>query len=138
MCRELGIGFVAYSPLGRGIFTGQIKRFEDLAPDDYRRNAPRFQGENFQRNLDLVKKVEQMAAEKGCTASQLALAWLLARGEDIVPIAGTKRRKYLDENAGAVSVTLTREDLTRLDEAAPRGAAAGERYALEAMRRLNL
>lgn len=138
VCRELGIGFVAYSPLGRGIFTGQIKRFEDLAPDDYRRNAPRFQGENFQRNLDLVKRVEQIAAEKGCTASQLALAWLLARGEDIVPIAGTKRRKYLDENAGAVNVTLTREDLARLDEAAPRGAAAGERYALEAMRRLNL
>ena len=138
VCRELGIGFVAYSPLGRGIFTGQIKRFEDLAPDDYRRNAPRFQGENFQRNLDLVKRVEQIAAEKGCTASQLVLAWLLARGEDIVPIAGTKRRKYLDENAGAVSVTLTREDLARLDEAAPRGAAAGERYALEAMRRLNL
>ena len=138
VCRERGIGFVAYSPLGRGFLTGQIKRIEDFAPDDYRRHVPRFQRENFQRNLDLVKRVEQIAAEKGCTASQLALAWLLARGEDIVPIAGTKRRKYLEENAGAVSVTLTREDLARLDEAAPRGVASGERYALEAMRRLNL
>jgi len=137
-CRELGIGFVAYSPLGRGFLTGQIKRFEDLAPDDYRRNSPRFQGENFQRNLELVRRIEQIAAEKNCTPAQLALAWLLARGESIVPIAGTKRRTYLDENLGALEITLTPQDLARIDEGAPPGAASGERYPEEALRRVNL
>ena len=127
-CRELGIGFVAYSPLGRGFLTGQFKRFEDLAADDYRRNTPRFQGENFQKNLDLVHRIEKMAAEKGCLASQLALAWVMAQGDDIVPIPGTKRRKYLEENAGAMQVELTREDLRRIDEVAPKGIAAGSRY----------
>ncbi|KYF53193.1 aldo/keto reductase, partial [Sorangium cellulosum] len=106
-CRELGVGFLAYSPLGRGFLTGQIKRFEDLAPDDYRRTSPRFQGENFQRNLDLVAKVEDIAREKGVTASQLALAWVLAQGDHIVPIPGTKRRSYLEENVAAASIALT-------------------------------
>jgi aryl-alcohol dehydrogenase-like predicted oxidoreductase len=127
-CRELGIGFVAYSPLGRGFLTGQLKRFEDLPADDYRRHSPRFQGENFQRNLDLVQKIGEIAAEKGVTPAQLALAWVLAQGEDIVPIPGTKRRKYLEENAGALDVQLTAEDLRRIDEVAPKGAAAGTRY----------
>jgi aryl-alcohol dehydrogenase-like predicted oxidoreductase len=126
--RELGIGFVAYSPLGRGFLTGQIKRYEDLAPDDFRRSTPRFQGENFERNLELVKKVEEMAARKDVKPSQLALAWVLAQGEDIVPIPGTKRRKYLEENVAAVNVKLTREDLAALDALAPRGAAVGGRY----------
>jgi aryl-alcohol dehydrogenase-like predicted oxidoreductase len=126
--RELGIAFVAYSPLGRGFLTGQIKRFEDFAPDDYRRNSPRFQGENFQKNLELVKRVEQIAKEKKCTPGQLALAWLLAQGNDIIPIPGTKRRKYLEENAGALQVSLTPNDLRRIDEVAPHGAAAGNRY----------
>lgn len=135
--RELGIGFVAYSPLGRGFLTGQIKRIEDLAPDDYRRNNPRFQGENFQRNLDLVTAVETMAREKSCTPAQLALAWVLARGQDIVPIPGTKRRKYLEENLGALNVTLNQEDLARLDKILPPGAAAGERYAAPQMQALN-
>jgi len=126
--RELGIAFVAYSPLGRGFLTGQYKRFEDLAPDDYRRFSPRFQGENFQKNLDLVARVEAIATEKKCTPSQLALAWLLAQGQDIIPIPGTKRRKYLEENAGALNVTLTPEDLRRIDEVAPHGAASGARY----------
>jgi aryl-alcohol dehydrogenase-like predicted oxidoreductase len=126
--RELGIGFVAYSPLGRGFLTGQIKRFEDLAPDDFRRNSPRFQGENFDRNLALVKKVEEMAAHKHVKASQLALAWVLAQGDDIVPIPGTKRVKYLEENAHAVEVKLSKDDLAALDALAPRGVAAGERY----------
>jgi aryl-alcohol dehydrogenase-like predicted oxidoreductase len=126
--RELGIGFVAYSPLGRGFLTGQIKRFEDLAPDDFRRNSPRFQGANFDRNLALVKKVEEMAASKGVKAAQLALAWVLAQGEDIVPIPGTKRQKYLEENVHAVDVKLGKDDLAALDALAPRGAAAGERY----------
>jgi aryl-alcohol dehydrogenase-like predicted oxidoreductase len=126
--RELGIGFVAYSPLGRGFLTGQIKRFEDLAPDDWRRGSPRFQGENFDRNLSLVRKVEEMAAKKGVTASQLALAWVLAQGEDIVPIPGTKRTKYLEENVGAAEVTLSKDDLAELDALAPRGVAAGARY----------
>jgi aryl-alcohol dehydrogenase-like predicted oxidoreductase len=126
--RELGIAFVAYSPLGRGFLTGQIKRFEDFAPDDYRRNSPRFQGENFQKNLELVKRVEEIAKEKKCTPSQLALAWLLAQSDDIVPIPGTKRRKYLEENVGALKVKLTPEDLRRIDEVAPHGAAAGNRY----------
>jgi len=126
--RELGIAFVAYSPLGRGFLTGQIKRFEDFAPDDYRRNSPRFQGENFQKNLDLVRRVEAIAKEKKCTPGQLALAWLLAQGPDIIPIPGTKRRQYLEENAGALKIKLTAEDLRRIDEVAPRGAAAGLRY----------
>jgi len=138
VCRELRIGFVAYSPLGRGFLGGRIQRPEDLAPDDYRRNSPRYQGANFQRNLDLVKKIEQLAAEKGSTAPQLALAWLLARGEDIVPIVGTKRRAYLEENARAVEIELTPQDLARIEEAAPRGAVAGERYNEEAIRRVNL
>ncbi len=137
-CRELGIGFVAYSPLGRGFLSGRIRRIEDLAPDDYRRNSPRFQGANFQRNLDLLHRIEQIAAEKNCAPAQLALAWLLARGEEIVPIAGTKRRAYLDENLRAVEITLTPEDLARIDEVAPQGAAAGERYTGEALRRVNL
>src|SRR5215467_10210816 len=127
-CRELGIGFVAYSPLGRGFLTGQFKRFEDLAPDDYRRNSPRFQGENFQKNLDLVHKVNDLAAEKGCKASQLALAWVMAQGDDIVPIPGTKRRRYLEENAAAAEVNLSNQDLARLDDAFPMNAAAGQRY----------
>jgi aryl-alcohol dehydrogenase-like predicted oxidoreductase len=126
--RELNIGFVAYSPLGRGFLTGQIKRFEDLAPDDWRRTSPRFQGENFDRNLSLVRKVEEMAAKKGVTASQLALAWVLAQGEDIVPIPGTKRTKYLEENVGAVEVKLSKGDLAALNALAPPGVAAGARY----------
>jgi aryl-alcohol dehydrogenase-like predicted oxidoreductase len=127
-CRELGIGFVAYSPLGRGFLAGRFKRFEDFAADDNRRNFPRFQGENFQKNLDLVRQVEDMAKEKGCEASQLALAWVLAQGEDIVPIPGTKRRKYLEENAGALEVRLTAEDLRRIDDVFPSGVASGTRY----------
>lgn len=126
--RELGIGFVAYSPLGRGFLTGQFKSFDDLAPDDYRRNSPRFQGENFQKNLDLVTQVGEIAAAKGCTPSQLALAWVLSRGDDIVPIPGTKRAKYLDDNLGAVKVTLTADDLARIEAVFPSGAAAGSRY----------
>jgi aryl-alcohol dehydrogenase-like predicted oxidoreductase len=127
-CRELGIGFMAYSPLGRGFLTGQIKRFEDLAADDYRRFSPRFQGDNFEKNLQLVKRIEEIAAAKNCKPSQLALAWVLAQGEDIVPIPGTKRRTYLEENLGALTVTLSKEDLRRIDAVAPRGAAAGPRY----------
>ena len=136
--RELGIGFVAYSPLGRGFLTGRFQRFEDLPPDDNRRNHPRFQGENFNRNLALVERVRQIAAEKRCTPAQLALAWLLARGTDIVPIPGTKKRKYLEENVGALRVKFTPDDLRRIDEAAPRGVAAGERYPAAAMQRVNL
>jgi len=127
-CRELGIGFVAYSPLGRGFLTGQFKRFEDLPADDYRRSSPRFQGENFQKNLDLVHRVDEIAREKGCQPSQLALAWVLAQGNDIVPIPGTKRRKYLEENVGALNVKLSQEDLRRIDEVFPPEAAAGARY----------
>ena len=127
-CRELGIGFVAYSPLGRGFLTGQFRRFEDLPADDYRRNSPRFQGENFQRNLNLVRKVEELAQEKGCKPSQLALAWVLAQGDNIVPIPGTKRRKYLEENAGALLVKLTKEDLKQIEEVFPPESAAGARY----------
>jgi aryl-alcohol dehydrogenase-like predicted oxidoreductase len=128
LCRELGIGFVPYSPLGRGFLTGRFKRFEDLEADDYRRNSPRSQGENFQRNLDLVHRIEALAAEKKCTAAQLALAWVLAQGSDIVPIPGTKQRKYLEENVGALNVRLTEQDLARIDEVSPKGAAAGMRY----------
>jgi aryl-alcohol dehydrogenase-like predicted oxidoreductase len=137
-CRELGIGFVAYSPLGRGFLTGRFRRFEDLPPDDYRRHHPRFQGENFQKNLDLVRKLEEIAREKGCTPAQLALAWVLARGPDIVPIPGTKRRERLEENARAVDIRLTPDDLARLDAVAPKGVAAGERYPPAAMARVNL
>ena len=127
-CRELGIGFVAYSPLGRGFLTGQIKRFEDFPPDDYRRQSPRFQGENFQKNLELVQRIEEIADNKGCKPSQLALAWVLAQGEDIVPIPGTKRRQYLQENAAAADIVLTPEDLQQINEILPHGAAAGTRY----------
>src|SRR5207244_11545308 len=130
-------GFVPYSPLVRGFLTGQIKRFEDFAPDDVRRNSPRFQGENFQRNVDLASRIEQMAREKGCTASQLSLAWVLAQGEDIVPIPGTKHIKYLDENIRALEVKLTSEDLKRLDEILPPGAAAGTRYPERGMASVN-
>jgi len=134
--RALGIGFVPYSPLGRGFLTGQIKSVEDLDPDDYRRHAPRFQGENFARNLELVREVEAMAREKGCTPAQLALAWVLAQGEDVVPIPGTKRRKYLEENLGALEVRLTPEDLARIDRVIPPGIAAGTRYAAPQMQAL--
>ena len=127
-CRELGIGFVAYSPLGRGFLTGQIKRFEDLAADDYRRRSPRFQGDNFQRNIELVRRIEAIAAKKRCRPSQLALAWVLAQGEDIVPIFGTKRRAYLEENLAALNVELTARDLKRISEVAPHGVAAGARF----------
>ena len=127
-CRELGIGFVAYSPLGRGFLTGQIKRFEDFGADDYRRNSPRFQGENFQKNLDLLQKVEDLARQKKCTPSQLALAWTLAQGDDIVPIPGTKRVKYLEENVGALDVDLTADDLVQIERILPKGAVAGQRY----------
>jgi len=136
-CRELGVGFVAYSPLGRGFLTGQIKSFDDLAEDDYRRYSPRFLGENFQKNLDLVGRIEDIAREKGCLPAQLALAWVLAQGEEIVPIPGTKRRKYLEENSGAIDVVLTEDDLRRIDEVAPKGAAAGTRYPQEMMKFVN-
>ncbi len=135
--RELGIGFVPYSPLGRGFLTGQIRRVEDLADDDYRRGAPRFQGENFQKNLDLVAEIAAIARDKGCAPSHLALAWVLAQGEDIVPIPGTKRRKYLEENVGALDVALSSDDLARIDRALPAGAAAGTRYAAAQMQGLN-
>ena len=136
-CRELGIGFVAYSPLGRGIFGGRIKGPGDLAEGDYRRNSPRFQGQNLARNLSLVRRLEEMAAEKKCRPSQLALAWLLARGKDIVPIPGTKRVERLEENAGALAVRLTPDDLARIDRAFPPGAASGLRYPEPAMRAVN-
>jgi len=135
--RELGIGFVAYSPLGRGFLTGRFQKFEHLPADDYRRNSPRFQGENFQKNLDLVRTIEKLAAEKKCTPSQLALAWLLARGEDIVPIPGTKQRKYLEENVGAVDVVLSSDDLAQIDAIAPKGVAAGTRYPEAGMKSVN-
>ncbi len=127
--RELGIGFVAYSPLGRGFLSGDIRSVEDLGPGDYRRNNPRFQGENFTTNLELVDRVREVAAAKGVTAGQLALAWVLAQGGDVVPIPGTKRVRYLEENAATADIELTPEDLRRLDEAAPAGATAGDRYA---------
>jgi aryl-alcohol dehydrogenase-like predicted oxidoreductase len=128
-CRALGIGFVAYSPLGRGFLTGQIRRFEDLAPDDFRRHSPRFQGENFARNLALADRLADMARERGATAAQLALAWVLSRGDDVVPIPGTKRVARLEENVAATRLTLTAAELAALDELAPKGIAAGERYA---------
>jgi aryl-alcohol dehydrogenase-like predicted oxidoreductase len=136
--RELGIGFVAYSPLGRGFLTGQIKSIDDLESDDYRRNSPRFQGGNFAKNLDLVREIETMAREKGCTPAQLALAWVLAQGDDIVPIPGTKRRKYLEENVAALNVSLSPDDLDRISRIIPPGAAAGTRYAAQQMSALNL
>ena len=136
-CRELGVGFVAYSPLGRGFLTGQFRSFEDLAADDYRRFSPRFQGENFQKNLDLVKEVEALARERKCQPSQLALAWVLAQGDDIVPIPGTKRRKYLEENALAMDVELSSDDLRRLNEVFPSGAASGMRYPEHMMNLVN-
>ncbi|NBJ11231.1 aldo/keto reductase [Microvirga arsenatis] len=138
LLRELGIGFVPYSPLGRGFLTGQIRSVDDLAEDDFRRNSPRFQGENFRKNLDLVREIEAMAREKGCAPSQLALAWVLAQGEDIVPIPGTKRRRYLEENVGALDVSLTPEDLARIDRIIPPGAAAGTRYPEAGMRMVGL
>ncbi len=136
-CRELGIGLVPYSPLGRGILTGQVKS-ADFGPKDFRRISPRFQGENFNKNLELVQRIEKIAAEKGCTPAQLALAWVLAQGDDIVPIPGTKRRTYLDQNLGALDVKLTSADLKRIDELAPRGAAVGARYPEEYMNRLGV
>jgi aryl-alcohol dehydrogenase-like predicted oxidoreductase len=136
--RELGIGYVAYSPLGRGFLTGQIKSPSDFAEDDFRRNNPRFQGENFEKNIALVHEVEKLAQEKGCTTAQLALAWVLAQGEDIVPIPGTRRIRYLDENIGALEVQLTDEDLRRLDDILPPGAAAGTRYPERSMAMVNL
>ena len=135
--RELGIGFVAYSPLGRGFLTGRFKKFDDLPADDYRRNSPRFQGENFQRNLDLVGRIEALAAAKGCTAGQLALAWVLAQGDDVVPIPGTKRAGFLDENMGALDVRLTPVDLAAIGEALPAGSASGERYPAHSMQAVN-
>jgi aryl-alcohol dehydrogenase-like predicted oxidoreductase len=137
VCRELGIGFVPYSPLGRGFLTGKIQKPEDLPDDDYRKTTPRFQGENFQRNLEIVKRVEEIAREKRCTPAQLALAWVLAQGQDIVPIPGTKRRKYLQENIGALDVDLTSKDLERIDEVAPKDAFAGSRYPEAMMKLLN-
>jgi aryl-alcohol dehydrogenase-like predicted oxidoreductase len=136
-CRELGIGFVAYSPLGRGFLTGRYRSLDDFEPDDYRRNSPRFQGENFQKNLDLVARVGEIARRKHCTPSQLALAWVAAQGEDVVPLFGTKRRKYLEENLAALEVELTPDDLAEIDEVAPKGVAAGERYAEGGMRTVN-
>ena len=137
LCRELGIGFVAYSPLGRGFLTGRFRTFEDLPEDDYRRNSPRFQGENFQKNLDLVERVEEIARRKQCSPAQLALAWLLAQGKDIVPIPGTKQRRYLEENLGALDVQLTSADLEEVEEVAPKGAAVGDRYHEAGMRTIN-
>ncbi len=127
-CRELGIGFVAYSPLGRGFLTGRIARFEDLDVNDYRRHSPRFQGENFGKNIALVRHIETVARNKGCSPAQLALAWVLARGPDIVPIFGTKRRSYLDENLASLKIALSAEDLAEIDRIAPKGVAAGTRY----------
>jgi aryl-alcohol dehydrogenase-like predicted oxidoreductase len=137
-CRELGIGFVAYSPLGRGFLTGRFKSIDDLPEGDYRRQSPRFQGENFQKNLDLVAKVEAIARRKRCTPSQLAIAWVLAQGEDIVPIPGTKQRKYLEENLRAIDVELTPADLEEIDSVAPVGVAAGERYHESGMKTLDI
>ena len=136
-CRELGIGFVAYSPLGRGFLSGQIRSLDDLAPDDWRRNNPRFQGDNFAKNLNLVQRIEELARGKGCTPSQLALAWVLAQGDDIVPIPGTKRVRYLEENAAAVDVELTEAELAAIDEALPSNLAAGTRYPTAGMAHLN-
>ncbi|HEX9308326.1 MAG TPA: aldo/keto reductase [Anaeromyxobacter sp.] len=135
--RALGIGFVPYSPLGRGFLTGRFRKFEDLASDDYRRNSPRFQGENFERNLRLVDRIREIAAEKGVKASQLALAWVLAQGKDVVPIPGTTTRTHLEENVAAAGIALTPEELERIEKVAPRGAAAGERYPPAVMATVN-
>jgi aryl-alcohol dehydrogenase-like predicted oxidoreductase len=137
VCRELGVGFVAYSPLGRGFLTGRFRTIDDLPVDDYRRNTPRFQGDNFRKNLELVEQVEAIAKRKQCTPSQLALAWVLAQGEDIVALFGTKRRKYLEENLRALEVELTPADLEEIDEVAPKGVAAGERYNEASMRTID-
>jgi aryl-alcohol dehydrogenase-like predicted oxidoreductase len=136
-CRELGVGFVSYSPLGRGFLTGQLKTFEDLPADDYRRSSPRFQGDNFHKNLELVRRVEDMAHEKNCRPSQLALAWVMAQGGDVVPIPGTKRRKYLEENVGALDLELNTDDLHRLNDVFPFGAASGLRYPEHVMALVN-
>jgi aryl-alcohol dehydrogenase-like predicted oxidoreductase len=136
-CRELGIGFVAYSPLGRGFLTGQFTKFEDLPADDYRRQSPRFQGENFEKNLALVRRVAEIAHEKSCTPSQLALAWVLAQGKEIVAIPGTKRVKYLEENAGGMNVILSARDLQQVQEFFPQGAASGPRYPAQMMSLVN-
>ncbi|HEX8225265.1 MAG TPA: aldo/keto reductase [Allosphingosinicella sp.] len=136
--RELGIAFVAYSPLGRGFLTGQFRSPADFPDDDYRRFHPRFTGENFEKNIALVREIEAMAAEKGCTAAQLAIAWVLAQGEDVVPIPGTKRRNYLEQNIGALDVRLTQEELERIDRILPPGAAAGPRYHAQGMATVNL
>jgi aryl-alcohol dehydrogenase-like predicted oxidoreductase len=137
-CRELGISFVAYSPLGRGFLTGRLKTVEGLGPTDFRRHHPRFEGENFQRNLEIVRRLEQIALQNRCKASQLALAWVLAQGEEVVPIPGTTRRTHLEENLAALDLSLSAADLARLDKAAPKGATAGERYPEQAMRAVNL
>jgi aryl-alcohol dehydrogenase-like predicted oxidoreductase len=137
-CRELSIGFVSYSPLGRGFLSGEITKLDDLEEDDWRRYSPRFQGENFERNLDLVSRIQEMAAEKNSTPAQLALAWVLAQGNDIVPIPGTKRIIYLEENVAALGLKLTIEDLKRIDEISPRGVAAGSRYPEPGMKLVNL
>lgn len=137
-CRRLGIGFVPYSPLGRGFLAGKFKKLEDIPEDDYRRHSPRFQGENFQKNLDLVDKIQNMATKKDCTPSQLALAWLLAQGDDIVPIPGTKKRKYLEENVRAVNISFTKQELEEIESIAPQGIAAGLRYAPPQMGNLNV
>jgi aryl-alcohol dehydrogenase-like predicted oxidoreductase len=137
VCRDLGIGFVAYSPLGRGFLTGRYKRLDDLAANDWRRNNPRFQTDNFQKNLDIVDRVNRVAARKRCTAAQLALAWVLAQGEDVVPIPGSKLRERLEENAAAADIRLTVEDLREIDALMPRGIAAGTRYAEAGMRAVN-
>ncbi|HEY1056506.1 MAG TPA: aldo/keto reductase [Emticicia sp.] len=136
-CRELSIGFVPYSPLGRGFLTGEIKSFDDLAPDDFRRMSPRFQDENFEKNLVLVDKIKQLATEKGCTASQLALAWVMAQGDDIFPIPGTKRVKYLEENMAAAAITLSPDELAEIDAIAPKNIAAGTRYPAASMQFVN-
>jgi len=137
VCRELGIGFVPYSPLGRGFLTGQIQKFEDLAADDYRRFTPRFQGENFQKNLDLVARINDLAKQKDCTSGQLALAWVLAQGDDVVPIPGTKRVAYLEENLGALEISLSPNELAQLDDLAPKGVAVGSRYPTAMMATVN-
>jgi aryl-alcohol dehydrogenase-like predicted oxidoreductase len=136
--RELGIGVVAYSPLGRGFLSGRITSPDDFGEDDFRRNHPRFTGENFARNLELVERVRELAERKGITPSQLAIAWVLAQGDDVVPIPGTKRRSYLEENRGAVEVELTSEDLAVIEEVTPRGSVAGDRYDAQMMARVNL
>ena len=136
-CKELGIGFVAYSPLGRGFLTGQFKKFEDLEADDYRRFSPRFQGENFSKNLLLVDRIKEIAKQKGCTSSQLALAWVIAQGDNIFPIPGTKKIKYLEENAGAIDIQLTSEELAEIDSFFPKDAASGQRYPEQMMKSID-